>query len=370
MGRLMFNSNPYSGDGFSIDDSITTGNKTWSSSKISNQLSEKVNKSGDTMTGSLTAPGLISTHATSPVVTSKATSIDASKANNNVSSDSYPAWNAQDSAGRILTRMEGVISPSGPISAYWYVRNYNTSGSQVGQKGIRISMAKDGTLTYTVDDNAKFRTALGLANVASSGSYSDLSNKPTIPTKTSQLTNDTIFGYSNEISTNNTSDMWVPVFSNSKIQHRVIPTAYNTAPGSVYTKNVARMWNHSGSEYQNPNEILEVSSDGTTIQVSNLRTRFWTWTSDIYIDCRTDRTLAGIVYVMSGNGTEVIRIYCAGSPATSFNVQRLSNSSVSNCTWYSSGVTIGGDAYQRLHIAGNGSRTFWAIYGVSDPWQH
>ena len=142
----------------------------------------KVSKSGDTMTGSLTAPGLVTTHATSPTVTSKATSIDASKANNNVSSDAYPGWNAQDSAGRILTRMEGVVSPSGPISAYWYVRNYNTSGTQVGQKGIRISMAKDGTLTYTVDDNSKFRTALGLATVASSGSYNDLSNKPTIPT--------------------------------------------------------------------------------------------------------------------------------------------------------------------------------------------
>ena len=30
----------------------------------------------------------------------------------------------------------------------------------------------------------------GLSTVATSGSYNDLSNKPTIPTKTSQLTND------------------------------------------------------------------------------------------------------------------------------------------------------------------------------------
>lgn len=35
--------------------------------------------------------------------------------------------------------------------------------------------------------------ALGLSTVATSGSYTDLSNKPTIPTKTSQLTNDSGF---------------------------------------------------------------------------------------------------------------------------------------------------------------------------------
>ena len=37
------------------------------------------------------------------------------------------------------------------------------------------------------------RSAMGLSTVATSGSYTDLSNKPTIPTKTSQLTNDSGF---------------------------------------------------------------------------------------------------------------------------------------------------------------------------------
>ena len=180
-----------------------------------------VKKAGDTMTGNLG----ISTDGSS-TFSSKSSVADASKTNNNVTSTLYPCWNALDSSNRILARVEACISPSGPIESYWYVRNYDTSGSLVGQKGIKMSMAKDGTLTYTVDDKAKFATALGLPNVASSGSYNDLSNKPTIPTKTSQLTNDTIFGYSNEISTNNTTDTWIPVFKDSKIQHRVLSTTY------------------------------------------------------------------------------------------------------------------------------------------------
>jgi hypothetical protein len=58
-------------------------------------------------------------------------------------------------------RLEGLIDSSGSIGSYWYVRNYNTSGTQVGQKGISMRMAKDGTLTYAVDDGAKFRSAIG-----------------------------------------------------------------------------------------------------------------------------------------------------------------------------------------------------------------
>ena len=95
-------------------------------------------------------------------VTYKHSTIDASKANNNISSGTlYPTtFNILDSSSRIMSRMEAAVSSSGPISAYWYVRNYNTSGTQVGQKGIKMTMAKDGTLTYSVDDTDKFRTAI------------------------------------------------------------------------------------------------------------------------------------------------------------------------------------------------------------------
>lgn len=69
-----------------------------------------------------------------------------------------------------------------------------------------------------------------------------IKNKPTIPTKTSQLTNDSSFlvnnansnyvgkwnGWVNDFSTNNTTDTWIPVMSGSKVQHRVLNAALNT----------------------------------------------------------------------------------------------------------------------------------------------
>lgn len=37
-------------------------------------------------------------------------------------------------------------------------------------------------------------------------------------------------GITDDHNTNNTSNTWVPVYTNNKLQHRVIPTAYNNAP--------------------------------------------------------------------------------------------------------------------------------------------
>lgn len=74
-----------------------------------------VKKSGDTMTSDLTL---------------KRATIDASKTNNNVSSTQYPTtFNIFDTANRILSRQEAIIYANGDIGSYWYVRNYNTSGS-------------------------------------------------------------------------------------------------------------------------------------------------------------------------------------------------------------------------------------------------
>ena len=123
-------------------------------------LTDKISRSGDTMTGALRAVAFTALAAGSPLVSSQSTDVDASKADNNVSTDHYPGFSATDKFSRTLARMESVASSNGNIAAYWYVRNYNTSGSQVAQKGIKITMAKDGSITYTVDDNSKFRTAI------------------------------------------------------------------------------------------------------------------------------------------------------------------------------------------------------------------
>lgn len=96
-------------------------------------------------------------------LTCRNSTIDASLANNNVSSTQYPTtFNITDKNDRIMTRLEGVIQSDGIIKGYWYVRNYNTSGTQVAQKGISIAMAKDGTITYGISDDDKFRSAINV----------------------------------------------------------------------------------------------------------------------------------------------------------------------------------------------------------------
>lgn len=78
--------------------------------------------------------------------------VDASLANNNISSTIYPtSFNILDSANRIMCRSEAVIFPGGTIRGYWYVRNYNTSGGQVVQKGIHIDANKDGSFSAGCD---------------------------------------------------------------------------------------------------------------------------------------------------------------------------------------------------------------------------
>lgn len=96
------------------------------------------------------------------------TNYDVSAENNGLESGvGYPTtFNILDKDGRIMTRLEGVINSTGTISGYWYVRNYNTSGTLVAQKGIQMTMDKEGTLTYSVSDPAKFRSAIGAVNIA------------------------------------------------------------------------------------------------------------------------------------------------------------------------------------------------------------
>lgn len=48
-------------------------------------------------------------------------------------------------------------------------------------------------------------------------------------------------GYTNDLSTNNTSDTWVPVLTNNTIQHRVIPTAYNSDPSTLSVASATKL---------------------------------------------------------------------------------------------------------------------------------
>jgi hypothetical protein len=63
----------------------------------------------------------------------------------------------------------------------------------------RAAISVSGSLSYNTSTGVLSYTAPALATVATSGSYTDLANTPTIPTKTSQLTNDAGFVTSGNI---------------------------------------------------------------------------------------------------------------------------------------------------------------------------
>lgn len=87
--------------------------------------------------------------------------IDASKANNNVSSVIYPTMECHlDKDGRIFMRTESIVEPDGRIGWFAYVRNYDEQGNCLGQKGIKFYMDKQGKLTYEIGDMDAFRKAI------------------------------------------------------------------------------------------------------------------------------------------------------------------------------------------------------------------
>ena len=96
--------------------------------------------------------------------------VDATLADNGVSSKIYPTtFNILDKNQRILNRLETILEDEGVITSYWYVRNYDTNGNQVAQKGISMSVNKAGSLSYKVDDATNFRSALGLGAASTRG---------------------------------------------------------------------------------------------------------------------------------------------------------------------------------------------------------
>ena len=99
-------------------------------------------------------------------ITYKGTTYDISAADNGVTTTSWPStFNLIDKSDRIFTRIEGILYTNGDVGCQLYVRNYNTSGTQVAQKGLQFVMNKSGSLTWSVSDPANFRSAISAAAV-------------------------------------------------------------------------------------------------------------------------------------------------------------------------------------------------------------
>jgi len=129
----------------------------------------------------------------------------------------------------------------------------------------------DGSGTKKVAaSTVKTYTNSGLSTVATSGSYNDLTNKPTIPTATSGLTNDSGFITSNVSAdiiptTDNTVDLGSPT---NRFRHLYV------APGTIYLGDI-KLTNNNGKldakKVKNPGEDDEEEDDVDSDAFSPIR---------------------------------------------------------------------------------------------------
>lgn len=123
----------------------------------------------------------------------------------------------------------------------------NTSDlSSVATSGSYTDLSNKPTIptkTSDLTNDSNFVPSSSLATVATSGSYNDLSNTPTIPTKTSDLTNDSNFVSSSSLATVATSGSYTDLSNTPTIPtvsdynaSLLLPNWSSTAP---YTQTVS-----------------------------------------------------------------------------------------------------------------------------------
>lgn len=117
-------------------------------------------------------------------------------------------------------------------------------------------------------------------------------------------------GYSSSIATNNTTDTWVPVVSGSTMQHRAIPTNYNTAPTSDATANRVMSRDGNGDtkvRYIYTTYVYQSSSDQTTTCAGQ---------DGYVVYCNSDgwfRKAKAVTSLYSGTYTSSGSITCSGA---------------------------------------------------------
>ena len=293
-----------------------------------------VQKSGDTMTGFLTY---------------KDPTIDASKANNNVSSTQYPTtFNILDSQERIITRQEGVITPDGNIAGFWYVRNYNTSGESLGTQGIQIIMNKSGELTTEIRNSKKLTIDKNSCIQRNAISSSWLSGR------TNALTYlNTSDGYSTLASIKTTNGTWSIghytswpdnllwiYLADSRTENNYDARAYLTSAGEYHA---SKVWGAVYNDYAEMRNVPEAQNednplrpgtcvrevgDGTMIPTTERLQRGCKIISDTFgfnigetEDCKTPIAVSGRALVYLDQDREIARDYigwpvCSGPNGT------------------------------------------------------
>ena len=152
-------------------------------------------------------------------------------------------------------------------------------------------------------------------------------------------------GYTLQCGTNNTTDTWVPVFKDSIIQHRVIPTCYNTSP-------------------------LAIANGGTGATTANLA--FKNMTNDnlgtgIQYVAGLTNNWARTGYSTLANLKTAMKLSCTALWSGGLNtVNKQITFTFGGYNAYIIGGTAGGSSYTTVIIPANDLRTSQANYLISD----
>ncbi len=159
------------GGGGNVDDVYVNGVSVLDSNKIAQiDLTGKVNKAGDTMTGNL-----IIKNATAGAVQITNPNTDLREADNNVSSVQSNQFRIVDDGSHMTMGYFGTtVYPEGLVQGTLQVSNFDTNGDPVSNS-ITLTVDKGGNNSYSVSDGAAFRRAIGVLNRPAANAGADLS---------------------------------------------------------------------------------------------------------------------------------------------------------------------------------------------------
>ena len=159
------------GGGGNVDDVYVNGVSVLDSNKIAQiDLTGKVNKTGDTMTGNLTIEN--QTNGSVQIINPNT---DLREADNNISNAQFNQFRIVDDGSHMTMGYFGTtVYPEGLVQGTLQVSNFDTNGDPVSNS-ITLTVDKDGNKSYNVSDGAAFRRAIGVLNRAAANAGADLS---------------------------------------------------------------------------------------------------------------------------------------------------------------------------------------------------
>ena len=238
----------------------------------------------------------------------------------------YTAYVWENNAYRELGTVAMTITVDDALST--------TSENPVQNKVITDALNNKAPTSHT--HNASDITS-GLATVATSGSYNDLSNKPTIPSKTSDLTNDS--GFITEDTTK------IPLAGSNAIRGSLIPSTDNTYDLGSSSKRFANVYAspRSGIHSHRINSDFTIFSGGLT---DNDASTIWLY-SELYSGVPS---LQGAFHIKAKLGSTVKTLQ--GKPDGTLTWDSKNVAMQEDVVPRSGGAVISGDTLGRIDDTG------------------